>query len=546
MKKFVLIYSLLGTLMLTGFPSQALAQLPSRVNERQVQQLLNQLETRTDLYRNSLRRSLNRGQFNSTTTESEINGYVQEFDQATNQLRNRFSNRQTVSADLVEEVLTRGWYIDNFMRANRLGAEAERDWAAVRTDLQTLARYYNVTWRWNDRAYNPAGSRYNDQTRDRYDTQSRDRSDTRPGGGYGFANRLTGTYALDVTRSDNVQRAAERATAGMDAQEAERVRNSLLRRLEAPERLAFEQRGRNVTIASTSAPQATIEADGRSQTETRPNGRVVNTTATLTGNTLAINSTGDRGSDFNVTFEPIEGGRRLRVTKSIYSERVPQGIEVRSLYNRTSDVAQWNIYDSSRAAFGGTRTGRDPSDRRAGGFFIPDNTVLVATLNEDLTTRGSREGERFTMTVQSPGQYRNAVIEGYIVQSDRSGRVTGRPELTLDFQRVRHNGRDYDFAGIIESVRTSDGADVKVNNEGSIKERSGQTERTVTRAGIGAALGAIIGAIAGGGSGAAIGAAVGAGAGAGTVLVQGRDDLDLRRGTELTVRSSAPRQLTGR
>jgi hypothetical protein len=362
------------------------------------------------------------------------------------------------------------------------------------------------------------------------------------------AVRLTGTYTLDVTRSDNLLRAAEQATAGMAAQEAERVRTALLRRLEAPERLAFEQRGRSVTIASTNAPQATIEADGRAQTETRPNGRVVNTTATLTGNTLVINSTGDRGSDFNVTFEPIEGGRRLRVIKSIFSERIPQGIEVRSVYNRTSDVAQWNIYDHSRAAFGGERPGRerDAYDRRAGGFFVPDGTVLVTTLNEDLTTKGAREGERFTLTVQSPSQYRNAVIEGYVVRSDRSGRVTGRPELTLDFQRMRHSGRDYDFAGIIEAVRTPDGEDVRVDNEGSIKERSGQTERTVTRAGIGAALGAIIGAIAGGGSGAAIGAAVGAGAGAGTVLVQGRDDLDLRRGTELTIRSSAPRQLTGR
>src|SRR6185436_7198223 len=122
--------------------------------------------------------------------------------------------------------------------------------------------------------------------------------------------------------------------------------------------------GRSVTIVSSSAPQATIEANGRPQTETRPNGRVVNTTATLTGNTLAINSTGDRGNDFNVTFEPINGGRQLRVTKSIFSERIPQGIEVRSIYNRTADVAQLNIYDGARPGFGDTRPGRDTYDRR--------------------------------------------------------------------------------------------------------------------------------------------------------------------------------------
>lgn len=57
----------------------------------------------------------------------------------------------------------------------------------------------------------------------------------------------------------------------------------------------------------------------------------------------------------------------------------------------------------------------------------------------------------------------------------------------------------------------------------------------------GTAVGAIIGAIAGGGKGAAIGAIVGAGGGAGSVYVQGRDDLDLTRGTALTIRSSGPR-----
>jgi outer membrane lipoprotein SlyB len=63
----------------------------------------------------------------------------------------------------------------------------------------------------------------------------------------------------------------------------------------------------------------------------------------------------------------------------------------------------------------------------------------------------------------------------------------------------------------------------------------------VERGAIGAALGAIIGAVVGGGKGAAIGAAIGAGGGAGTVIVAGRDPLDLRRGTELTITSGDPK-----
>ena len=62
----------------------------------------------------------------------------------------------------------------------------------------------------------------------------------------------------------------------------------------------------------------------------------------------------------------------------------------------------------------------------------------------------------------------------------------------------------------------------------------------MTRAGVGAALGALIGAIAGGGKGAAIGAAVGAGAGAGSVLIQGRDNVELEQGTEFNITATGP------
>jgi hypothetical protein len=39
---------------------------------------------------------------------------------------------------------------------------------------------------------------------------------------------------------------------------------------------------------------------------------------------------------------------------------------------------------------------------------------------------------------------------------------------------------------------------------------------------------------------------VGAGAGAGSVLIQGRDNLDLPSGTEVTVRASSPRNVAAR
>jgi hypothetical protein len=143
--------------------------------------------------------------------------------------------------------------------------------------------------------------------------------------------------------------------------------------------------------------------------------------------------------------------------------------------------------------------------------------------------------------VRSPYQYEGATINGYVTGLNRSGRITGRSEMTLNFESITlRDGRSYRFAGFTESVRTANGDVVRVDNEGSVRDDN-RTTTTAQRAGIGGAIGAIIGAIAGGGKGAAIGAIVGAGAGAGSVYVQGKDDLELMSGTEVTLRASAPR-----
>jgi hypothetical protein len=145
--------------------------------------------------------------------------------------------------------------------------------------------------------------------------------------------------------------------------------------------------------------------------------------------------------------------------------------------------------------------------------------------------------------VRAPAQYAGATIEGTISQAKSSGRISGRSEMTLNFDRIRmKNGRTANFAGILEGVRAEGGADVKVDNEGAVKEGDSQTKKTVERAAIGTAVGALIGVIAGGGKGAAIGAAVGAGGGAGSVYIQGSDQLELPRGSEITIRTSGPSQ----
>jgi hypothetical protein len=354
---------------------------------------------------------------------------------------------------------------------------------------------------------------------------------------YGYSNnRLSGTWRLNVGRSDDPRVAAERATRNLDVDDRQRARENLLRRLGAPETLAIDRRWRTITMASSQAPQVTFEANGVETVETTRYGRERRTRVTLTGDRLSVRSLGERGSDYEAVFEPMDGGRRLRVTRSLYTERLGQVVVARSVYDRVSEVAQLNLY-------------RDQPDRNLsydsparGDFFVPDGVMLSARLNQPLSTKYTREGERFTLNVIEPGQYRGAVIEGVVARSNRSGRVSGRADMTLDFERIRtRDGRTYNFAGTIENVSLPSGERVRVDREGNVKEDDSQTSRTVTRSAIGGAIGAVIGAIAGGGKGAAIGAAVGVGAGAGSVFIEGRDDLELPSGAEIAIRASAPR-----
>jgi uncharacterized protein YcfJ len=259
------------------------------------------------------------------------------------------------------------------------------------------------------------------------------------------------------------------------------------------------------------------------------------TRATLHGDQLVVTTTGNTGNDFTVTFEPIDDGRNLRVTRNIFDDGLHEGVMVRSFYRRSSDGGQWDLF---------TRTHRVPASGGpwVGNFLVPGGTRVMVTLDAAVSTESARHGDRLTMTTRNPSRYEGAVIEAFVARVNASKRLSGRADLALVFESIRlRDGRTYQFTGVIENVRTPGGEAIRVDNEGTVEEEHSQTEKTVQRGAIGAAVGAITGAVAGGGQGAAIGAAIGAGGGAGTVIVKGRDQLDLPRGTELTIISSTPR-----
>ena len=527
--QFVAIGFLLSLVMI-GSVAQAQRSRPYRATDYQVRTLIDRLASKTTSFRSRMELWINSSQSAGTRAEDNANLFTDDLESSINQLRDDFARNQSSKAD-AQEVLDRAARLDTFLTRRTPDAATARIWASLRTDVNTLGRYYEVTWRpYNGQNQNRPGDNNLPPNGGNYPP----REGNYPQRGGEFANRLTGTYELDSANSDDPQAAADRALRGIPYNERQQVSDSLMRRLDAPEKIAIERQGRSVTLASSRSGSITITADGRQQTETTSSGRTIRASATFNGDQLMVSTAGDRNNDFNVTFDPMDNGRRLRVIRRVSTDRLAAPVTVLSVYNRISDVAQFDIYTGDRRG--------ESADISNGEFVVPDNTPIVAVLDTDLRTETTQNNDRFRMTVRSPGEYEGAVIEGYVSGVTRSGKITGRSGMTMNFDTIRlRNGRTYKFAGLVENVRTPNGESVRVDNEGTVEDKTSRGTTTATRAGIGTAVGALIGAIAGGGKGAAIGAIVGAGAGAGSVYVQGRDDLALVRGTEVNVRATAPR-----
>jgi hypothetical protein len=145
--------SLLVTLgllfMIVSSGSMTHAQdMPYRVGDRQVEQIMHRLKKDADRYRKSLDSALDRSRLDGTNREDDINAFVSAFDKATETLHERFKDHKSVASD-VQNVLDRAAAIDQFMRNHQFrNGRAERDWLVVRTDLGQLAETYNVTWTW--------------------------------------------------------------------------------------------------------------------------------------------------------------------------------------------------------------------------------------------------------------------------------------------------------------------------------------------------------------------------------------------------------------
>jgi len=599
MKKLTTTISLIAMLALGAFAQ----------NNRNIQDAVRSLNSKLDdieqSFQNQMRsNSVPQGQIDVLNDDiRDLRGSVADLQNNLDRHRDNRKDAQKVveSAQRLNDVM-------GDIASNR---QMERDWQTARDQVDRIAREYGVVARWDDGAgtANSGVMGTNDQFPNSGGYSDNGRPAVRPtpqrmppvrdnSSQQTVSVGLSGTYQLDRQASENVDDIARGANVSGDQQD------DLRDKLDAPDQIAIDIRGTQVTLATSKGNPVTFTADGREKTQDS-NGRTIRLKATMSGDTMTVSSLGGE-TDFTITFTSISGGRAMKVSRRITTDYLKQTVFAESLYNKTDGVAHLDIgsgaastvadnsgtssypttttngnspdpnrgysdndqqtpisnggsgnggYNSrgnnnggnnNRRGSGGYNRGYNGGapqvTNRTGNFVIPYGVTLSGRLESLVTTKVSQNGDRFRMTVQSPSEYRGAVIDGYLSSVQQSGKVSGQASVTFNFERITlPDGKTYDFAGQVMSITDASGKIIDVDNEGTVRGNN-QSKETAKRGAAGGGLGALIGVIAGGGKGAAIGAIIGATGGASTVLVTGKDDVELQAGSTISIQSTSPNQ----
>lgn len=112
----------------------------------EVNQIINNLETRLDRFKNDFDTSLDNSRLNGSDREDYLNKRARDLERATDELRSEFDKRDLwiENKDEVRKCLSIAKDINVAMKNRKLGAKTENNWAAVRYELNTLAKVYNL------------------------------------------------------------------------------------------------------------------------------------------------------------------------------------------------------------------------------------------------------------------------------------------------------------------------------------------------------------------------------------------------------------------
>ena len=189
------VYLVIG-LMIFGFVAQADGQ--DRRNQREVRNILRDLNSKIDDFRFELDNEFRRTSVNRNE-QNEINNNIEDLENNISKFEGKLGRRRE-SADDVSSILDAAKNVNDFVIRQRFSGKTAGYWTNIRGLLDRLASNYNVSWNWNDGNNNPSSN-----------TNS-------------YSSTLTGTYQLDVSRSENTRDIADRAIRNSNSQNNDAAR----------------------------------------------------------------------------------------------------------------------------------------------------------------------------------------------------------------------------------------------------------------------------------------------------------------------------------
>ena len=111
-----------------------------------VDQMVRRLENATDAFMTQLNRSLDRTSMDGTRREDNIMRQASALEAAADELRREYDRRDSwwENRDEVSRCITAARNINRMMRDRRLNNLTRNSWSRVQTELNALARVYNL------------------------------------------------------------------------------------------------------------------------------------------------------------------------------------------------------------------------------------------------------------------------------------------------------------------------------------------------------------------------------------------------------------------
>ena len=145
LKFLVVIIAIVGSIC--AMSNDANAQLRrNNLSRAQIDRLIRNVEERVDRFVVQFDYALDNSRLNNTRREDNLNQRARDLETATDEIRREFDRNDSKRENSAEvrKCLNIASDINVAMRNRRLNAASERNWAAVRSELNALARAYNL------------------------------------------------------------------------------------------------------------------------------------------------------------------------------------------------------------------------------------------------------------------------------------------------------------------------------------------------------------------------------------------------------------------